>query len=213
MSVPRAAGIGRAMNDGFRIHPVLLDRAAQEALLAEVQALLREAPLYTPSMPRSGRPLSIRMSNAGPLGWVTDRAGYRYQPTHPQTGRPWPPIPERVMEIWRRVSGYEAPPEACLINLYHDSGSKLGLHRDQDEENLDAPVVSISLGATAVFRLGGPERRGPTRTLRLASGDVVVLGGASRHFHHGVDRVLPETSTLLPSPQRLNLTLRRVTAP
>ena len=200
------------MPDGFRLLPGFFDRAAQEALLDAVRDVVRAAPFYQPTMPRTGTPTSVKMTNAGPLGWVTDRdGGYRYQPHHPVTGAPWPPFPGAVLDLWHQVAAYPHPPEACLVNWYHSEKSRLGLHRDQDEDAPDAPVVSISLGATCLFRLGGPERRGPTRSVRLSSGDVVVLGGASRHFFHGVDRVLPETSTLLPSPQRINLTLRRVT--
>jgi alkylated DNA repair protein (DNA oxidative demethylase) len=163
-------------------------------------------------MPRSGRPLTVRMSNLGPLGWVSSREGYRYQPTHPETGEPWPAIPPMVMDVWRQVSDYGHEPQACLVNYYRE-GAKLGLHRDEDEEDFAAPVVSISLGDTAIFRIGGTERQGKTETLKLSSGDVLVLGGASRLRYHGVDRVLSGTSTLLKDGGRLNLTLRRVTLP
>lgn len=205
---------GQDMTNGFRILPGYFDRAAQETLLQAVRDLVRRAPFYQPTMPKSGKPTSVKMTNAGPLGWVTDKdRGYRYQALHPVTGNPWPPIPDAVLELWRKESGYSAPPEACLVNWYHSEKSRLGLHIDQDEDASDAPVVSISLGATCLFRLGGPNRRDRTSSTRLSSGDVVVLGGASRHFFHGVDRVFPETSTLMPSPQRINLTLRRVTRP
>jgi alkylated DNA repair protein (DNA oxidative demethylase) len=163
-------------------------------------------------MPRTGTPFSVRMTNFGPLGWVSDRAGYRYQAAHPETGRPWPAIPEAVLAIWHAVSLYGADPEACLVNLY-ESGAKMGLHQDADEAAKDAPVVSISLGDTALFRIGGPTRGDPTRSLRLSSGDVLVLGGASRHSFHGIDRVYPGTSRLLSGGGRINLTLRRVTPP
>jgi alkylated DNA repair protein (DNA oxidative demethylase) len=152
------------------------------------------------------------MTNLGPLGWVSDRAGYRYQPAHPETGKPWPPIPEMVLDVWRQVSGYPHEPEACLVNFYH-GGAKMGLHRDADEEDFSAPVVSISLGDTAVFRMGGSERGGKTETLKLSSGDVLVMGGQSRLCYHGIDRVLTGTSTLLKDGGRINLTLRRVTRP
>jgi alkylated DNA repair protein (DNA oxidative demethylase) len=143
---------------------------------------------------------------------VSDRAGYRYQATHPETGRPWPPIPAMVLDLWRQVSGYLHEPEACLVNFYH-GGAKMGLHRDEDEEDFSAPVVSLSLGDTAVFRMGGPERGGRTESFKLASGDVLVMGGASRLCYHGIDRVLTGTSTLLKDGGRINLTLRRVTRP
>lgn len=199
--------------DGFRLWPGLLDRAAQEALRDEVFARLKQGPLYVPRMPKSGQAMRVRMSNFGALGWVTDKEqGYRYQATHPDTGRPWPEMPPRVLELWNELSGYPAPPEACLVNLY-EGDARMGLHVDSDEEAWDAPVLSISLGDTALFRIGGPVRSDPTRSVRLASGDVCMLGGDSRRAYHGVDRILNGTSRLLPKGGRLNLTVRRVTPP
>ena len=192
--------------------PGYFDRPAQEALVATLREALAKAPLYTPVMPKSGRPFTVRMSNLGPLGWVSNREGYRYQPTHPETGEPWPAIPPMVMDVWHQVSDYGHEPQACLVNYYRE-GARLGLHRDEDEEDFAAPVVSISLGDTAIFRIGGTERQGKTETLKLASGDVLVMGGASRLRYHGIDRVLSGTSTLLKDGGRLNLTLRRVTKP
>lgn len=198
---------------GFRLHPGHLDRAAQEALVATLRALIRQAPLFQPAMPRTGKPFSVRMTNFGALGWVSDQAGgYRYQSTHPVTGAPWPPIPEAALAVWRRLSGYAHPPEACLVNWY-DAGARMRLHQDRDEAALEAPVVSISLGDSCRFRVGGVERGQPTRSFELRSGDVVVFGGPARLAFHGVDRILPGTSTLLGAPGRLNLTLRRVTRP
>jgi len=190
----------------------VLDRPAQEALLADIRAVLREAPLFTPAMPRTGQAFSVRMSNCGPLGWVSDVAGYRYQPFHPQTRAPWPAMPAALLDLWRRFSGYPALPEACLIN-YYAAGARMSLHQDRDESDFAAPVLSVSLGDTALFRLGGESRRGPTRSVRLASGDLVLLSGESRLAFHGVDRILAGTSTLLAEGGRINLTLRRVTPP
>jgi alkylated DNA repair protein (DNA oxidative demethylase) len=197
---------------GLKHLPSYFDRRAQEVLVATLRDAIADAPFYTPVMPRSGRPFTVRMSNLGTLGWVSDREGYRYQQTHPETGASWPPIPEMVMEVWRQVSDYAHEPEACLVNYYRE-GARMGLHRDADEEDFSAPVVSISLGDTAIFRIGGTERGGRTETLKLASGDVMVMGGASRLRYHGIDRVLSGTSTLLEHGGRLNLTLRRVTRP
>ena len=197
---------------GLRYLPSYFDRAGQEALVAALREALAKAPFYTPVMPKSGRPLTVQMSNLGKLGWVSDRTGYRYQGQHPETGKPWPAIPVQVMNIWRQVADYPHEPEACLVNYYRE-GAKLGLHRDEDEEDFAAPVVSLSLGDTAIFRIGGTERNGKTETLKLASGDVLVLGGASRLRYHGIDRVLGRSSTLLKDGGRINLTLRRVTKP
>jgi alkylated DNA repair protein (DNA oxidative demethylase) len=197
---------------GLRLVPGYLDRAAQQALLAALQVVFAEAPAYTPRMPKSGKPMSVRMTNCGPLGWMTDEGGYRYQPTHPETGAPWPPIPDLVLRAWRELSGYPHPPEACLVNAYGPT-SRMGLHQDRDEQDFSAPVVSLSLGDTCLFRVGGTRRGDPTRSLKLASGDALVLGGTARLAFHGVDRILPGTSTLLPDGGRINLTLRRVTMP
>ncbi len=200
------------MLEGFRLLPEYFPPAAQKALVAQVLAILEANPLYTATMPRSGRPMSVRMTNLGPLGWVSDITGYRYQPTHPVTREPWTPIPQTLLDLWSDVGAYAAPPQACLVNWY-GSDSRLGLHVDADETADDAPVVSISLGSRALFRLGGLRRSDPTGSMRLASGDVVVLGGRARRAYHGVDRIYPDSSTLIPGGGRINLTLRRVTAP
>jgi len=197
---------------GASLAPGFLDPAAQAALLAEIRAVIRAAPLYTPRMPKSGHPLSVRMTNCGPLGWVTDERGYRYQGTHPETGAPWPPIPPLVLAAWQQLARYPHPAQCCLINFY-GAAAKMGLHQDRDEQEFAAPVVSLSLGDTCLFRIGGRTRRDPTRTLPLASGDALVLGGEARLAFHGVDRILPGTSALLPEGGRINLTLRRVTVP
>ncbi|MDE2445721.1 MAG: alpha-ketoglutarate-dependent dioxygenase AlkB [Alphaproteobacteria bacterium] len=198
--------------DGVRHFPGLLDRTVQETLVEGLREAVKQAPLFVPLMPRTGRPFSVRMTNLGVLGWVSDRAGYRYQATHPETGKPWPPMPEALLEVWHKVSSFAGEPEACLVNFYQ-GGAKMGLHQDKDEEDFSAPVVSISLGDTALFRFGGTERGGKTATLKLASGDVVVMGGKSRLCFHGIDRVYSGTSTLLKEGGRINLTLRRVRKP
>jgi DNA oxidative demethylase len=192
--------------------PCFLDGAAQENLVEDLRVAVEKAPLFTPVMPRTGKPFSVRMTNLGALGWVSDIKGYRYQAHHPATGEPWPQIPDSVLAIWQRVSNYPHPPEACLVNYYAES-AKMGLHQDRDEEDFAAPVVSISLGNTAVFRVGGITRGGKTQSFRLQSGDVFVLEGGSRLGFHGIDRVIAGTSTLLKSGGRINLTLRRVTKP
>ncbi|GAB4070121.1 alpha-ketoglutarate-dependent dioxygenase AlkB [Ancylobacter sonchi] len=186
-----------------------LDRPAQEALVADIREVLATAPLFTPRMPRTGKPFSVRMSNCGPLGWVSDESGYRYQPRHPETGTPWPPFPAALRRAWDELSDADLPPEACLINWYGPE-ARMGLHQDRDEQEFAAPVLSLSLGDTAIFRLGGTERRGGTRSIRLASGDALLLSGSSRLAFHGIDRILAGTSTLLSQPGRINLTLRRV---
>jgi alkylated DNA repair protein (DNA oxidative demethylase) len=194
-------------------YPQRLDQAAQGRLLGAIRQIIAAAPLYTPTMPRSGNPMSVKMTNAGPLGWVTDKeGGYRYQATHPVTGKPWPAIPPMLLDLWAEVADYPHPPEACLVN-YYAGAAKMGLHQDRDEEDFSAPVLSVSLGDTGLFRVGGKVRKDPTQTFELKSGDVFVLGGADRLSYHGIDRILPGTCDLLAEGGRFNLTLRRVTKP
>ena len=200
------------MFEGVDYYPGVLDRPAQGALVEALRNSVKLAPLFIPVMPRTGKPFSVRMTNLGSLGWVSDKAGYRYQPMHPDTGLPWPAMPDAVLEIWQRFAKYSHAPEACLVNFYQQ-GAKMGLHQDRDEEDFAAPVVSISLGDTAVFRFGGTTRGGKTQTVNLASGDVLVMGGKSRLCFHGIERVMNGTSTLLKEGGRINLTLRRVTRP
>lgn len=199
--------------DGIRHYPGYFDGEAQKSLVGKIRTVVSEAPLFIPRMPRTGKPMQVRMSNCGTLGWVTDKAqGYRYQAMHPETGNPWPPIPPELLRLWDDVAEYPEPPEACLINYYADS-AKMGLHQDRDEEDFSAPVVSVSLGDDCLFRIGGTKRGGPTQSIRLLSGDVIVLGGASRLCFHGVDRIYAGTSMLLKDGGRINLTLRRVNMP
>jgi alkylated DNA repair protein (DNA oxidative demethylase) len=199
-----------AIAPGVEHFPGFLDRAAQEALRDEVLAILGEAPLFRPRMPRTGKPFSVEMSNCGPLGWVSDEAGYRYQPTHPLTGRRWPAIPPQLLEAFAATAPGAPAPEACLINFY-GARARMGLHQDRDEEEFSAPVVSFSLGDAALFRVGGLKRNAPTRSFRLSSGDAMSLAGEGRLAFHGVDRIIASSSTLLPQGGRINLTLRRVT--
>ena len=204
---------------GTHYYPEYWSGDAQDAVLADLSRIIAAAPLFVPRMPRTGQPWSITMTNAGALGWVSDREGYRYQPHHPETGAAWPQIPDALLALWDDVTGYRAPPECCLINYYAAPKAKMGLHQDRDETALDAPVVSVSLGDTAVFRMGGPQRRGSTRSMRLHSGDACVFGGPSRLYFHGIDRVLHGSSqrlgTVAPFHEggRINLTLRRVNPP
>ena len=192
--------------EGFRYWPGALGSTDQSRLLGQARAAVVQAPFYRPET-RGGRPFSVLMTNCGPLGWVSDQAGYRYQPLHPVTGQPWPAIPPLLLDLWERLTGHDAPPDACLVNLYRGP-ARMGLHQDRDEADLTAPVLSVSLGDTAVFRIG-PASGGPTRSIRLASGDVCALTGPARLARHGIDRILPETSRLLTGGGRLNLTLRR----
>ena len=201
---------GLELAPGLRYVPGYLDRAAQQILLAAIRNVLRDAPLFQPTMPKTGAAFSVAISNCGPLGWVSDRTGYRYQPDHPVTGQAWPAMPAVVRDAWQTLADYPRPPEACLINYYAGT-AKMGLHQDRDEESYVAPVLSLSLGDTCVFRHGGDARRDPTHSFKLESGDALLLGGPSRLAFHGVDRIIPGSSTLLAEGGRFNLTVRRVT--
>ena len=195
---------------GLLHYPGYLDRLAQETLRDDLRKIIRAAPLFTPKMPRTGKAFSVRMSNCGSLGWVSDISGYRYQARHPDTSDPWPRIPDILLDTWADLAPKAPPPEACLINIY-DEVARMGLHQDRDEEEFSAPVVSLSLGDTALFRVGGLTRDAPTRSFRLQSGDAMILGGSARLAFHGVDRIVAGSSTLLARGGRINLTLRRVT--
>ena len=199
--------------EGFQHRSAYFSQVEQRVLLAEVMAIIDAAPLFQPRMPGTGRPFSVKMTNAGALGWVSDKnGGYRYQDAHPLSGKAWPAIPDGLIELWREVSDCSLLPEACLVNVYRE-GAKMGSHRDQDEDFMSAPVVSVSLGDTARFHIGGHRRSDSKQRLDLKSGDVVVLGGPARLAYHGVDRIKTGTSDLIDGGGRINLTLRRVTRP
>lgn len=207
------AATGTCLVPGLTYYPRYLDDSAQATLAAEVAKSVAQAPWFLPRMPSSGRAFSVRMTNCGALGWVSDReGGYRYQRVHPETGGAWPPIPTSALNIWRALADYPHPPQACLINFY-DGQAKMGLHQDRDEKELAAPVVSISLGDSCVFRYGGLQRGDPAKNLELHTGDVIVFGGDARLMFHGVAKILGGSSRLLPGGGRINLTLRRVTRP
>ena len=188
----------------------------QQHLLAEVLERLKEAPLYRPVMPGTAKPFSSEESNFGTLGWVSDKNGYRYQPTHPVTGAPWPSIPPLLLELWAKINALPQP-ECCLVNLYR-ADAKMGLHQDLDEKDVSAAVIGVSLGDDALFRIGGKydggkwARGGKTVSVPLSSGDVIAFGGMARLAFHGIDRIRPGTSRLVPGGGRLSLTLRRVAA-
>lgn len=209
------AGLARELSQlppvdlrGFALYKGLVSRVDQENLVADIRAIVASAPLFTPTT-ASGRKMRVRMTSAGRFGWISDRSGYRYAQTHPN-GQPWPAIPETVVDIWRAVSGSDAAPECCLVNFY-DESAKMGMHQDRDEADFSHPVVSISLGDDALFRVGNLQHGGTTQSVWLSSGDVVVMGGDARLRFHGIDRVKHGSSSLLKNAGRINLTLRVVT--
>ena len=193
---------------GVDIYPGLIDVPAQTALLDDIRGIVRAAPLFQPQTPY-GKPMSVRMTSAGQFGWFSDKSGYRYLEHHP-SGTPWPAIPPRILRIWDEVGDVTCAPECCLVNFYED-GARMGMHQDKDEADMSMPVVSISLGDDALFRVGNMTRGGKTESIWLQSGDVAVLRGDARLAYHGVDRLRPGSSALLPKGGRINLTLRVVT--
>ncbi|AVX02803.1 DNA oxidative demethylase [Maritalea myrionectae] len=202
----------------MKFFPGYLSTEQQKDLLDQLVSAIEAAPFFVPRMPRTGKAFSVRMTNLGPLGWVADKEnGYRYQSTHPETGQNWPQMPQTLLDIWADLTKCPANPEACLVNYYATS-AKMGLHQDRDEETFEAPVLSISLGDRARFRVGGKSRKDKTSSFELSSGDIVMLDGDTRLAYHGIDRVIPQSSMLLdahptvfPDGGRVNLTLRRVT--
>lgn len=207
--MPDARSEEALLPEGVRLLRGLLDAATRLNMVDALRAVIHAAPLVRP-VTAWGRPMSVRMTSAGRLGWVIDRGRYAYVPRHPETGEPWPPIPDPVLTVWRAVSGWSDDPDCCLINWYAQ-GARMGLHRDADEGEaaFAAPVVSISLGDPARFRIGGLTRKDPTSSLILNSGDVLVMGGRSRLAYHGIDRVWHGQGDL-PGGGRINLTLRVV---
>jgi len=201
-----------AIAPGVTLWRERFDRAAQQALLTDVLKRVEHAPFYRPQMPESGAPFSVEETNLGALGWVSDKNGYRYDAHHPVTGEAWPVIPQTLLDLWNETTAYRAPPECCLVNLYRH-GARMGLHQDRDKQAEDAPVLSVSLGDDAIFRIGGTTRKGSTQSVKLSSGDALTFGGVARRAFHGVDRIVTGSSTLIPGGGRINLTMRRVTVP
>ncbi len=199
------------VSEGVYLWPSALDALAQRTLIAEIFTRCEDAPFYRPVMPKTGKPFSVEETNFGSLGWISDVKGYRYAPSHPQTRKPWPAIPSTLLELWDAATNNAPYPQCCLVNLYR-SGAKMGLHQDRDEDALGAPVLSVSLGDDALFRIGSESRKGATQSIRLRSGDVLTFGGPARLAFHGIDRIFPGTSGLIPGGGRINLTLRRVRA-
>jgi len=196
---------------GFAIHRGWLGRAGQARVVADLRGVIADAPLVRP-VTRWGKRMSVRMTSAGRVGWVIERGRYRYASRHPERGTPWPAIPGSILEVWRAVSGWPDDPDSCLVNWYAQD-ARMGLHQDKDEGDFSAPVVSISLGDPARFRMGGTERKEPTRSTILNAGDVVVMAGPARLAFHGIDRIITDGPVdPLTGRGRINLTLRVVTS-
>jgi DNA oxidative demethylase len=196
-------GEGAAVLRGF----ALPEETALLAALGEVAKLAPFRHMMTPG----GYRMSVAMTNCGPLGWVTDQTGYRYDAADPETHNPWPPMPPAFLRLAASTAasaGFAGfIPDACLINRY-EPGAKLSLHQDKDELDFSQPIVSVSLGIPAVFLFGGLKRADKTMRVPLMHGDVVVWGGPARLRYHGV-LPLKEGEHALLGRQRINLTFRK----
>lgn len=199
--------------NGFYLFKSYLTPHLQIEIVEATRKIVRESPLFVPTMPFRGTPFGYCMTNCGDLGWVSDRTGYRYQPEHPTTQKRFPTIPARIRELAVtlavEVGWTDFNPETCLINFYK-KGETLGLHQDQSEQNLTAPIISISLGDTGIFLLGGERRTDATKKYILQSGDCLVMSSKSRNYFHGFSGIIPNTSNLLRYGGRINLTIRQV---
>lgn len=200
------------LGDGLYHWPGFCSPQEVKLLIDTATAICTEAPLRQPSMP-SGVPLSVQVTNAGPLGWWSDAPkGYRYVEKHPTTGRPWPAIPPAMLALCdAALTGVGLPTmriDSMLINYYKESAN-LGLHVDRSEDDQEAPIVSFSVGADAIFMMGGPDRRDKTKEIVLSTGDLLVQGGESRRYFHGIKKLLPTLTSPLKAG-RLNFTFRKV---
>lgn len=197
----------------FKIFNGRLDRDAQEKLVEDIRSVIKEAPLLHPFM-KNGQKFNLRLTNCGSHGWFSDDKGYHYSPTHPETKKPWPAMPQSIHDLsvaLAKECGFETfKPQSCLINHYEGTG-RLGLHQDKDELDFSQPIVSISLGDECIFQFGGIKRTDPITDHRLKSGDCVVWGGDLRLAYHGVKKVIAGSCNLLPNGGRYNLTIRQVT--
>lgn len=209
------AELEEALPDGVALFRAEVPPDEQLRMLDAVADVIAEAPLFRPQM-KTGPYMINSLTNCGAVGWLSDKRGYRYEPTHPETGKPWPAIPAMILDCARAVVAKAGlgkfEPDACLVNVYSSEG-KLSLHRDYDEADFAWPIVSFSFGNDAEFLLGGLKRSDRAIPVTLRSGDVMVIGGASRLRYHGVRRVHAGTSPIahhvLPEGGRINLTLRR----
>lgn len=200
-------------NPGLIIIRGFLTGEAQELMIRDVRRVVTACPLFQPEM-KDGKKFKYKMSNCGRLGWVSDRRGYRYTETDPRTSRRWPEMPASIADASRAaavIAGVnDFNPESALINFYANERQTLGLHQDNTERNLTAPIISLSLGDDGVFGLGGFERTAPVENIILSSGDCLIMAGQARMRFHAFKTILPETSTLLRNGGRINLTIRQV---
>ncbi len=194
------------IKEGLEYYPNALNKELISKVTKQINIIFKAAPLYQPTMPKTGNKFSVKMTNCGKYGWVSDKKGYRYQETHPNTQKNWPPIPEELLNIWKKYTTLTINPDCCLINLY-DENAKMGLHQDNDEEDFSYPVLSISIGADALFQIGGLKRNEKSSSLKLRNGDILIMKEKSRLIYHGISKIYPNEKF----KERINLTFRKVT--
>jgi alkylated DNA repair protein (DNA oxidative demethylase) len=191
---------------GLDYFPNYLSIKEIDLLNEEINLAIKQAPFFVPTMPKTAKKFSVKITNMGNLGWVSDRvSGYRYQDYHPVNYKKWPKISDNIINIWQTLTNLKERPDCCLINHY-DKNAKMGLHVDNDENDFSYPVLSISLGNSALFRFGGLKRNDKTKSFKLNNGDALMMHGPARLIYHGIDKVYASNNF----NHRINLTLRKI---
>jgi DNA oxidative demethylase len=199
--------------EGITILESFVNHDEQSRLLELCRQVAREAPFVQPTMPRSGTPFKLRVTSCGTVGWFSDRDGFRYLDKHPETHRPWAAMPEEFLQLAQQAAACAGEkdylPDTCLINFYPAQTGRLGLHVDDTEEDRRTAIVTLSLGDSCIFAIGGATASAKPQSVQLASGDIVVMHGAGRNLYHGVEGLIAGTSSLLKNGGRISLTFRR----
>ena len=200
-----------ALPEGLSLFSGVVDLPGQRRLFVALEEVLKAAPPIQ-NRTKGGGQTSAAMTNCGDVGWWSDAKGYRYTAASPATGLPWPPIPKAFSELIQVVTAKsqwpDFRPDACLINWY-GAGAKMGLHQDRDEADFFQPIVTVCLGDSADFMVGGFARSDKATALKVHSGDVLIMGGASRMRFHGIRKIYPGTSPLAEIVGRYSLTFRK----
>lgn len=192
--------------DGIDYFPNYVGNNVINSILKRIDDIQDKTPFFKPVMPNSNKEFSVKITNFGKYGWVSDKKnGYHYRQDHPISKQRWTPIPEEILDIWHALSKKDLEPDCCLVNHYNLK-AKMGLHIDNDEKDFSYPVLSISIGASALFRIGGLKRSDKTKSLKLHHGDVLIMSGKSRLIYHGIDKIYPNSQF----DYRINLTLRKI---
>lgn len=193
------------IKEGLNYFPDYLKKPLINDIICNLRNLAKESPFFIPKMPKTNKSFSVKITNMGNVGWVSDKEGYRYQDFHPITKKSWSKIPSNITNIWQELINANTKPDCCLVNCY-DKNAKMGLHIDNDEKDFSYPVLSISIGASALFRFGGLKRSDKTQSIKLNNGDIIILSGKSRLIYHGIDKIYPNDKF----NYRINITMRKI---